>query len=79
MSERERSAQGPTGATDQQAQISGNLFHNIAASCSPRLARTEGGGRDLGGGQTFPWLLILATCAEPDSPLILLEVYSLPA
>lgn len=39
----------------QQVHIRGNLFHNIAASCfSPTLeACTEGGGRDLGDGQTL--------------------------
>lgn len=43
----------PSGVPDRHAQISGNLFHNIAASCFPSPARTEGRGRDLGRGQAL--------------------------
>lgn len=55
----------------QQVHIRGNLFHNIAASCfSPRLAgRTEGGGRDLGDGQTFHGrFLFFAACVGDGFP-----------
>lgn len=45
----------PSVVPAQQVHIRGNLFHNIATSCfSPTLeACTEGGGRDLGDGQTL--------------------------
>lgn len=71
---RERSA-FPTGVPDQHAQIRGNLFHNLAASCFPRLCPHRRQRHRFG-----PWpspfvgLLIHATCAELDSPLILLAL-----
>ncbi len=61
----------PPLSLHQQVHISGNLFHNIGASCfSPRLgARAEGGGRDLGEGQTFHGrFLFLAACVGDGFP-----------
>ena len=65
----------PTGAQDQHAQIRGNLFHNIVASCFPRLGphrrQRQGFGRWP---SLFVGLLVRTTCAELDSLLILLAL-----
>lgn len=65
----------PTGAPDQHAQIRGNLFHNIAASCFPRLGPHRRQRQRFGRWPSlFVGLLVHATCAELDSPLILLAL-----
>lgn len=69
----------PPLSPHQQVHISRNLFHNIGASCfSPRLgARAEGGGRDLGDGQTFHGrFLFFAACVcdrFPAAPPLLVQ------
>lgn len=65
----------PTGAPDQHAQIRGNLFHNIVASCFPRPGPHRRQRQRFGWWPSlFVGLLVRATCAELDSPLILLAL-----
>ncbi len=65
----------PTGAPDQHAQIRGNLFHNIVASCFPKLGPHRRQRQRFGRWPSlFVGLLVRATCAELDSPLILLAL-----
>lgn len=67
--------EAPLRTPDQQAEIRGHLFHNIAASWFPKAAGfcTEGAGRYLGSGQSLSLLagyVARAAGAGKDSPLL---------
>lgn len=70
-----RRAVFPLEPPDQHAQIRGNLFHNIVASCFPRLGPHRRQRQRFGRWPSlFVGLLVRTTCAELDSPLILLAL-----
>lgn len=70
-----RRAVFPPEPPDQHAQIRGNLFHNIVASCFPRLGPHRRQRQRFGRWPSlFVGLLVRTTCVELDSPLILLAL-----